>query len=152
MIHQQWSLSLNMCNLVLEVSSGSPWPTRYEVPFVLVWASEEPSWNTYISFWVPVSVFNSLTFLTCSRGLPMFYRQISIVFNDGSNGVGVDFSHWSSWLTTSWTDFQPSLNSLCYFLMLKLFRYSFLKAFFSNTIVPLVFFQAEHKIQCRCAA
>ncbi len=58
---------------VLEVSSGSPQPTRDKVPFVLMWANKEPMWNTHISFWVPASIFGSLTSSACSRGSPMFY-------------------------------------------------------------------------------
>ncbi len=46
----------------------------------------------------------------------------------------------------------PSLNSLCHFLMLELLKHSSPKAFFSNTVVFWVFFQAECKIQWKCAA
>ncbi len=65
---------------------------------------------------------------------------MSIIFSDGSNSVGIHFSH-----QCSWTNFRLSLNSLCHFLMLELLRHSFLKAFFSNAIVSLGVFSSWMK-------
>ncbi len=64
--------SHNTCNLDLKVSSGSPWPAGDKVLFVLVWANEEPIWETHASFWVLTSVFGSPTFLACLRSSQMF--------------------------------------------------------------------------------
>ncbi len=61
---------------------------------------------------------------------------MSIVFNDGSNGVSFDSS-------ASWTDFRPSLNSLYHLLMLILLEHLSPNIFFSNIIVSLSIFSSR---------
>ncbi len=70
-ICRQWLSSRNTCNLDFEVSSG-PYPTRGEIPFALVWANEEPTWNTHFILSSCVIIFGSLTFATCSRISSLF--------------------------------------------------------------------------------
>ncbi len=72
----------------------------------------------------------------CSSG------QMSIIFTDGSNSVGVDSSHGSSWPTTRELTFN-CLWILCHLLMLELLRDLSPKAVFSNTILSLGIFPSH---------
>ncbi len=68
----------------------------------------------------------------CSNG------QISIVLRMEATvlaSISITKVFGLSHCSASWTDFQPSLNSLCYFLMLELLRHSCLKDFFINKTV-----------------
>ncbi len=81
--------------------------------------------------------------------------QISIIFNNRSNVVGIDYSYRSSWPTTlwcMWNNLQPSLNSLCHFLMFKLLRHCLWTPSLVIQSSLWAFLQAACKIQCKCAA
>ncbi len=67
---------------------------------------------------------------SCGQMLIVFDDESTVfVFISGTKVLGLPHRG------ASWTDFQPSFNSLCNFLKLELFRHLFPKVFFSNAIV-----------------
>ncbi len=80
---------------------------------------------------------------------------MSIIFNDRSNSlelISVTEILDLPYCGALWTDFRPSLNSLCHFLVLELLRHSSPKAFFSNAIVSLGVFSSrtQNSMQTCC--
>ncbi len=79
-----------------------------------------PHGTQSISLWIPASVFGSVNFRHGQEACQCSSKQMSTVFNDGSNGVCVDFGHWSSspttlwcimnWLSTVFEFFMPLFN------------------------------------------
>ncbi len=86
----------------------------------------------------------------CSSG------QMLIFFIHGSNGVCVDFSHRSSWPTTSWCIVKLTFNYpwILYatFYCLNYSEVCLQKPYLVKYLSLREFLQTEHKIQCKRAA
>ncbi len=131
------------CNPDLKVSSGSPWATRDNIPFVPMWTNEESLWNTLfilsfcISIWFTdiFDMFKRLANVLMDKCRLFSMMEATVLVLILVTEV-LGLSH----LDASWTDFWSCLNSLCHLQCSNYSRtrHSSSKAFFSNRI--------EHKI------